>query len=203
MPGTFGVNAETLFALALFSNHPERKEAVAQSQERQREPWQRKLTDPETVIRRLFNEALASCQHDVIYGPLSQYLVRSHVDRIDFTVLDWALRGQYGIFLKQEQEEIEAETTRFWNAVVGNELLLRRLRTLRSDWGNKSHQNGCLLRTHFQLHCLALGATDGRSSFLLQTFLCMSLERITWESVAQYVMELPNSVLSNDDKPIL
>jgi hypothetical protein len=199
MSATFGVNPETVFALALFSNHPQRKEAVAQSQERQRERWQWNLTDPETIIRRIFNEALSSLMQDSVYGPLYKRLVRFHIDQIDFTVLDWALRGHYGISLKQEIEEEEErknpcatqETALFWNAVTENTPLSQQLKRLSGNWDGNVRRGARILRSHIQLHRLAL-AQNHEGSFLIQTVLAMSLERINWVEVAALILGIPS-----------
>lgn len=186
MSYTFGVNPETLFALALFSNHPQRKEMVVQNQERQREQWHRNIIAPKIVVRTLFDEALSALQQDSVYGPIYQQLVQYHIDQIDFDCFDWALRGENGVYLKQAQEEGEDETTRFWNAVTGNEPLLQSLKILSSDWSN-SQQGGRLLRSHFQGHSAALSQYH-EASFLIQTFLGMSLERIDWVEAATRVI---------------
>jgi hypothetical protein len=185
---TFGVNPETLFALALFSNHPQRKEMVVQSQERQREQWDRQIIAPKIVVRTLFDEALSPLQQDSVYGPIYQQLVQYHIDQIDFDCFDWALRGENGVSLQQAQGKREDETTRFWNAVTGNEPLLQSLRILSGDWGGDSQHGGRLLRSHFQGHCAAL-SQQHEASFLIQTFLGMSLERINWVEVATRVIQ--------------
>ena len=181
---TFGVNPETLFALALFSNHPQRKEMVVQSQERQREQWDRQIIAPKIVVRTLFDEALSPLQQDSVYGPIYLQLIQYHIDQIDFDCFDWALRGENGVFLQQARKEGEDETTRFWNAVAGNEPLLQNLRILSSDWGGNSQQGGCRLRSHFQSHSAALSQPH-EGSFLIQTFLGMSLERINWDEACR------------------
>lgn len=198
---SFSTNTPTLLVLALISNEPQLKDAVVQEEHlRAGRPDLRKK--PEAVIRSYLRNTLYPLVQDSMYGLVYDRLMAYSIDQINFRVLDWALRGEHGVYFNKEgapiaskQAEVDLvlsneETSVFWDAMVQDDRLANRIERLSREWEDDVHRGARILRAYFKLHSPMALRTEA-CPFIIQALLGMVLERIDWLEVAALVLDIP------------
>ncbi len=188
----FSTNAETLLVLACLASQPPLREELIQNHAQRR--------DNERLIRSRLRSALYPFIQDTVYGPAYQHLFEQRLGQVEFTYVDWAMRGYKAVYLgdnitKTSQEgtgEIgysTKETALLWEAIEQNELLHARLIRLSRAWDSDLPHGARILRANFTLR-MPLLMRARECPFIVQELLHMSLERVNWLELATLVLSV-------------
>ncbi len=186
----FSTNAETLLVLAWLAVQAPLREELIQNHAQHR--------DNERLIRSRLLSALYPFVRDTVYGPAYQRLFEHRLGQVEFTYVDWAMRGYKAVYLgdnftKTSQEgagEIgysTEETALLWEAITQNERLYARLIRLSRAWDSDLRRGARILRAHFTLRMPLLMRTR-ECPFIIQEILRISLERVNWLELAALVL---------------
>src|SRR5216110_962777 len=120
-------------------------------------------------------------ESDSVYEPLYEALFTYRLDRVEFDLVSWALRGSYAVYLKAYTEvEMCAystpETGILWESITHHESLLFRVKRVGREWKGEVRKVANTLRLHFTFQVPLIMRTP-ESSFLFQEFIGMSLEQ--------------------------
>src|SRR5437773_9522011 len=97
----FSTNAETLLVLAWLAVQPPLREELIQNHAQHR--------DNERLIRSRLCSALYPFVQDTVYGPAYQCLFEHRLGQVEFTYLDWAMRGYKAVYLGDNIPETSQE----------------------------------------------------------------------------------------------
>jgi hypothetical protein len=150
---------------------------------------------PEQVLRaRITYSQPPVFETDSNYGPLYEALFNYRLDRVEFDLVDWALRGFYGVYLREAEVEKCAYTTPetdiLWRSIARNESLLFLVKRIGREGNGEVRKVANALRLHFTFQIPLIMRTP-ESSFLFQEFIGMSLEQVNWIELATLVLEIP------------
>ena len=177
----FGTNPETLVALAWAACQPGLREILIEARQ------QRKESEP--ILRSRLTSAIPPVfEQDLVYGQAYHCLFLYRLEQVEYTYVDWALRGYSSVYLKESDETRAAsenaeasgcsteETALLWEAIVGGDRLERTLKRhgLSRDWIGDQHRQAQLLRLHFTLALSRLLVRTGECPFLVREFLSLS-----------------------------
>lgn len=184
-------NPETLIFLAWATRAGLQKDMIEVQKERRNHG----SAKPERVLRaRITYSQPPVFEVDSVYGPVYQALFNYRLDRVEFDLIDWVLRGSYGVYLRDADVEECASTTPetglLWKSITQNENLLFRIKRIGREWNGEVRKAANALRLHFTYQTPLLMRTP-ESSFLFQEFIKMSLEQVNWMELATHVLEVP------------
>jgi hypothetical protein len=186
----FSTNAETLLVLAWLAVQPTLREELIQNHSQRR--------DNERLIRFRLLSALYPFVRDTVYGPAYQRLFEHRLEQVEFTYVDWAMRGYKAVYLggnipttiqegAGETRCSTEETALLWEAIEQNKRLHARLKRLSRAWDSDLRRGARILRMHFTLRMPLLMRTR-ECPFIVQELLCISLERVNWLELAALVL---------------
>lgn len=192
---TVGMSAsrETLLCLALASRLPGLPGELERTEPSKREHM---------LKNKLIHPLPPAFEQDTLYGQLLEALFTYRLNRVEFQLVDWAVRGYAAVFLKKDAEEstseksepeesLLGETALLWETIRDNARLSLHIALLGKAWDARTVRRGArLLRLHFTSHLAALLRRDV-CSLLGQECIAMSLERIDWPRLAARVRDIP------------
>ena len=167
-----------------------------------------KRKDAERVLRAQITYSQPPVfETDRNYGPLYEALFAYRLDRVEFQLVDWALRGYYGLYLKaytdvEECAHTTPETDILWRSITTSDSLLFRVKRIGREWNSEVRKVANALRLHFTFQVPLIMRTP-ESSFLFQEFIGISLEQVNWSEIAALVLEVPyqpEMTLEGEDK---
>jgi hypothetical protein len=135
-------------------------------------------------------------EEDSLYGPVYKALFDYRMSRVEFQLVDWALRGYNAVYLKEleaappESDASTPETSLLWQSITDDERLFHRVKRIGRDENSTVRKAANALRLHFTFHLPLLMRTP-ESSFLYQEFIAMSLSRVNWVELAALVLDIP------------
>ncbi|GHP00621.1 hypothetical protein KSF_106680 [Reticulibacter mediterranei] len=183
---------ETLLFLAWAIRTDLRERLIQVHQARQYD-----ATAPEYVLRGAIKYSQPPVfEGDSVYGPVYEALFVYRLNRVEFRLVDWALRGYNAVYLKEAEAAAldgtysTAETGILWQSIAKNDRLLFHVKSIGRDWGGNIQQVANALRLLFVFRTPLLMRTS-TSSFLFQEFVSMSLEQVNWVELAALVLEIP------------
>jgi len=156
---------------------------------------------PERVLRAAIKDNQAPVfGFDSVYGPVYEALFTHRLGRVEFQLIDWALRGSSAVYLTEDSESDAAgekaevgtpsneETALIWEVIAQSERLAGRLKRLSDDWCGNVIRGARLLQLQFIMH---VPVRTVECPFLIHEYLLMSLERVNWEELATWLLDLP------------
>lgn len=183
----FPANRETLLFLAWIagrSNIEELKTCHARGKE------------PHVVLPAQLTSSLPPIFALDSYGPMYHALFLHRLAQVEWTFVDWAIRGFRSVYLasgtspgEDSPEEME-ETDIFWEAANQQEQVRYALRRMTETWREAPNNLVSHLRVHFETR-MPLLMRRIESAFLVQEFLLMSLERVNWRKIASLLLGIP------------
>ncbi|GCE32178.1 hypothetical protein KDA_76620 [Dictyobacter alpinus] len=199
-------NAETLLFLAWATRIDLRERMIKVHQERRSD-----AAAPERVLRGEIKYSQPPVfEEDSVYGPVYEALFNYRLDRVEYSLVDWALRGEHAVYLKasdaaapnDEDDYSTPETGILWQSIAEDDRLMFRVKSIGRDWHETPDQVANALRLYFTFRTPLLMRTP-ESCFLFHEFISMSLERVNWVELASLVLDIPyqpGAMLSEEAK---
>lgn len=140
------------------------------------------------------------------YGPIYQALFLHRMAQVEWTFIDWAMRGFRAVYLAEVASSGEAspeateETDILWEAINQQEHARHALRRMKEVWREAPNDLAEHVRVHFETR-MPLLMRSIESAFLVQEYLLMSLERVNWRCIAARLLDIPLEQMPPARKP--
>lgn len=190
-------NTETLLFLGWAASAGLQKTAIEAQEEVVRT---RRPCDEKTVLSaQLTFSSPPVFELDSVYGPVYEALFSYRLDRVEFNLVGWALRGFNAVYLKPEggSQRIADDTDGYstpetgllWEQISESRLLLKTKRLMR-DCRRDLRRGAQALRLHFTMRAPLILRTP-ECPFIFQEFISMSLAAVNWIELSCLVLDIP------------